>query len=50
MVGAIIGTAAQVGSSIYGAIKSSQANQRAMDLLQARRDQNKKWYEDKMAE
>lgn len=50
MVGAIIGTAAQVGSSIYGAIKSSQANQRAMDLLKARKDENKKWYEEKMAE
>ena len=50
MVGAIIGAAAQVGSSIYGAIKSSQANQRAMDLLKARKDENKKWYEEKMAE
>lgn len=50
MVGAIVGAAAQVGSSIYGAIKSSQANQRAMDLLKARKDENKKWYEDKMAE
>ena len=50
MVGAIVGTAAQVGSSIYGAIKSSQANQRAMDILKARKDENKKWYEEKMAE
>lgn len=50
MVGAIVGAAAQVGSSIYGAIKSSQANQRAMDLLKARKDENKKWYEEKMAE
>lgn len=50
MVGAIIGAAAQVGSSIYGAIKSSQANKRAEDLLRNQRDENKKWYEARMAE
>lgn len=50
MVGAIVGAAAQVGSSIAGAIKSSQANKRAMDLLKARKEENRKWYEDKMAE
>lgn len=50
MVGAIIGAAAQVGSSIYGAIKSSQANKRAEQLLKNQRDENKKWYEQKMAE
>lgn len=50
MVGAIVGAAAQVGSSIYGAIKSSQANQRAMDILKAQKDENKKWYEERMGE
>ena len=50
MVGAIAGAAIQAGSTIYGAIKSSQANKRAMDLLQARKDENKKWYEEKMSE
>ena len=50
MVGAIIGTAAQVGSSIYGAIKSSQANKRAEDLLRNKRDENRKWYEERMAQ
>lgn len=50
MVGAIIGAAAQVGSSIYGAIKSSQANKRAEQLLKNQRDENKKWYDQKMAE
>lgn len=54
MVGAIIGqvagTALQVGSSIYGAIKSSQANKKAMELLQNQRDENRKWYEQRMAE
>lgn len=49
MVGAIIGTAAQVGSSIYGAIKSSQANKRAEELIRNERDENRKWYEEKMA-
>ena len=50
MVGAILGTAAQVGSSIYGAIKSSQANKRAEQFLQNQRDENQKWYNQKMAE
>lgn len=50
MVGAIIGTAAQVGSSIYGAIKSSQANKRAQSLITNQRDENRKWYETRMAE
>lgn len=50
MVGAIIGTAAQVGSSIYGAIKSSQANKRAEELLRNQRDENRKWYEERMAQ
>jgi hypothetical protein len=50
MVGAAIGTAAQVGASIYGAIKSSQANKKAMDILKAQKDENKKWYEERMDE
>lgn len=50
MVGTLIGAAAQVGSSIYGAIKSSQANKRAEKLLQNQRDENKKWYDQKMSE
>lgn len=50
MVGAIIGAATQVGSSIYGAIKSSQAAKRAEQLLTNQRDENRKWYEQKMAE
>lgn len=50
MVGAIIGAAAQVGSSIYGAIKSSQANKRAERLLKNQRDENQKWYDQKMTE
>ena len=50
MVGQIIGAAAQIGSSIYGAIKSSQANKRAQQMIQNQRDENKKWYDQKMAE
>lgn len=50
MVGAIIGAAAQIGSSIYGAVKSSQAAKRAQALLQSERDANRKWYEEKMSE
>ena len=50
MVGAIIGAGVQVGSSIYGAIKSSQANKKAQQLITSERDANQKWYEQKMAE
>lgn len=50
MVGSIIGAAAQIGSSIYGAIKSSQANERAQKLLQGQIDENQKWYDTKMNE
>jgi HSP90 family molecular chaperone len=50
MVGTILGTAAQVGGAIYGAVKSSEANKKAMDLIAKQRDENKKWYEAKMAE
>lgn len=50
MIGSLIGAAAQVGSSIFGAIKSSQANKKAQSLIQNQRDNNKKWYDQKMAE
>ena len=50
MVGQLIGAAAQVGSSIYGTIKSSQASKRAEQLISNQRDENRKWYEEKMAE
>ena len=50
MVGTILGTAAQVGGAIYGAVKSSEANKKAMDLIAKQRDENKKWYEAEMAE
>lgn len=49
MIGTLIGTAAQVGGSIYGAIKSSQANNRAQQMIQNQRDENKRWYEGKIS-
>lgn len=50
MVGQIIGAATQIGASVYGAIKSSQANKRAQQMLQNQKDENQKWYDQKMAE
>lgn len=50
MIGAIAGAAIQAGSSIYGAIKSSQANKRATGLIKRMQDENRKWYEDAMNE
>ena len=50
MVGQIIGGAVQVGSAIYGAVKSSQANKKAQQMIQNQRDENQKWYDQKMAE
>lgn len=50
MIGAILGTAAKIGGTIYGAVASSQANKKAQSLISAQRDENKKWYEEKMAE
>lgn len=50
MAGQIIGAAAQVGSSIYGAIKSSQANKRAEEMIQNQRGENQRWYDQRMAE
>jgi hypothetical protein len=54
MVGSIIssalGGAMQVGSAIYGQIKSNQLNKQAERELQNRRAENKQWYEQKMNE
>lgn len=40
----------QLGSSIYGAVASAKQNQKAEAELKARRDENKRWYEQKMNE
>ena len=50
MIGSIIGGVASLGSAIYGAIKSSQENERARKLIQQERDENRRWYNAKMAE
>lgn len=50
MVGQILGAATQVGASVYGAIKSSQANKRSEAMLQNQKVENQKWYDQKMAE
>lgn len=50
MIGQILGAAVQVGSSIYGAVKSSQANKRAQQMIQNQRQENRRWYDQKMSE
>lgn len=50
MVGSIIGGVANVGSAIYGAIKSSQAAKKSQALIQNQREENRRWYDARMAE
>lgn len=40
----------QLGSSIYGSVKSAQQNKEAQKELDARRKENKRWYEQKINE
>ena len=44
----IIGGAAALGSAIYGAVKSSKANNQARNLIQKQRDDNRRWYNTQM--
>lgn len=48
LVSSIIGAAGALGSAIYGAVKSSKANNQARRLIQRQRDDNKRWYDTKM--
>ena len=48
MIGTILGAATSIGSSIYGAIKSSEANKRAESMIQNQKVKNQKWYDQKM--
>lgn len=50
MVTAAIGAGLALASAIYGGIKSSQANNRARKLIQQQRDDNKRWYDTRMAQ
>ena len=47
---AAIGGVAALGSAIYGGITSSKANNKARDLIQQQRSDNKAWYNTKMAQ
>ena len=48
LVSSIIGAAGALGSAIYGAVKSSKANNQARKLIQNQRDENRRWYDTKM--
>lgn len=50
IISAAVGGAIQLGSSIYGQVKSNQLNKQAQDELSARRAENKNWYNQKMNE
>ncbi len=47
---AIASGAAALGSAIYGAIASAKYNNKARQLIQQQRDDNKRWYDTKMNE
>jgi hypothetical protein len=48
MLTTAIGAVGALGSAIYGAIKSSKANNQARRLIQQQRDENRRWYNTKM--
>lgn len=50
IVSAGIGGLMQLGSSIYGSVASAKQNKEAQRELEARRAENKRWYEQKMNE
>lgn len=50
MIGAAIGGATALASSIYGAITSANANRKANKLIKDQRDENQRWYNMKQAE
>lgn len=50
LASAIIGGVGALGSAIYGAVQSSKANNKARELIQKQRDDNKRWYDIKMAQ
>ena len=49
LASAIIGGVGAIGSAIYGAIASSEANNKARRLIQQQRNDNKRWYDVSMA-
>lgn len=48
LITSLIGAAGALGSAIYGAAKSSKANNQARALIQSQRDDNRRWYDTKM--
>ena len=48
LISSILGGVGALGSAIYGAVKSSQANKKARQLIQDQRDENRRWYNTKM--
>ena len=50
LASSIIGGIGALGSAIYGAFKSSKANNQARKLIQQQRDDNKRWYDVKMSQ
>ena len=50
IVSAGIGGLMQLGSSIYGSVASAKQNKEAQRELEARRAENRRWYEQKMNE
>lgn len=48
LITSLIGAAGALGSAIYGAAKSSKANNQARSLIQSQRDDNRRWYDTKM--
>ena len=50
MITAAIGGGLALASAIYGGVKSAQANNQARKLIQRQRDENKRWYDTRMAE
>ena len=45
-----VGGTLALGSAIYGAVASSKANKEARKLIQQQRDDNRAWYDTKMAQ
>lgn len=50
MIASAIGGAAALASAIYGAAKSAEYNDKARSLIQRQRDDNRRWYDTKMAQ
>lgn len=50
LASSIIGGVTALGSAIYGAMRSSKANNNARRLIQQQRDDNNRWYNTKLSQ